>query len=147
MNGKPDQELLRDYAERGAETAFAELARRHIDLVYSAAVRLVVDRHLAEDVTQAVFVALAQNAWKLAARSVLSSWLHLTTRNLAVKTVRTEVRRRSREQEATSMQVNSSALEPVWDNISQGLDEALSLLGEADRDVIMLRFFERKTAR
>ncbi|MBI4326504.1 MAG: sigma-70 family RNA polymerase sigma factor [Chloroflexi bacterium] len=147
MNGKPDHELLRDYAERGVETAFGELVRRHIDLVYSAAVRLVVDRHLAEDVTQAVFVALAQNAWKLAGRSVLSSWLHLTTRNLAAKTVRTEVRRRSREQEATAMQANSSKLEPVWDNIAPHLDEALSQLGDADRDAIMLRFFERKNAR
>ena len=76
MNGKPDHELLREYADRGVESAFAELVRRHIDLVYSAAARLVVDRHLAEDVTQAVFVALAQNASKLAGRSVLSSWLH-----------------------------------------------------------------------
>src|SRR5688572_15335221 len=103
MNARPDPELLRDYAEHGLEPAFAELVRRYVDLVYSAAVRLVVDRHLAEDVAQAVFLALARNARKLTGRAVISSWLLVTTRNLAAKTVRAEIRRRAREQEACSM--------------------------------------------
>src|SRR5947209_7648971 len=71
-----DQELLHDYAEKGSEAAFAALVRRHIDLVYSAALRMVVDPHLAEDVTQAVFLAVAKAAQKLEHRLVLSGWLH-----------------------------------------------------------------------
>lgn len=35
-----DQQLLRDYAERRSEAAFAGLERRHVDLIYSAALRL-----------------------------------------------------------------------------------------------------------
>jgi len=58
--GRSDQRLLRDYAEHRSEAAFAELVRRHVDLVYSAAVRMVCDAHLAEDVTQGVFLALAR---------------------------------------------------------------------------------------
>jgi len=55
MNAQSDQQLLRDYAGSRSEAAFAELVRRHIDLVYSAALRLVIDAHQAEDVTQGVF--------------------------------------------------------------------------------------------
>ena len=62
MSGLTDQQLLRDYTERRAETAFTELVRRHVDLVYSATLRMVRDAHLAEDVKQTVFVPLPQNA-------------------------------------------------------------------------------------
>jgi DNA-directed RNA polymerase specialized sigma24 family protein len=103
VNSLTDQQLLRDYVERKSEGAFAELVRRHVDHVYSAALRMVCDTHLAEDVTQGVFAALAQNAHQLMERPVLSGWLHLTTRNLAANVVRSEVRRRAREQEAAAM--------------------------------------------
>ena len=85
MNDLTDQQLLRDYSERRSEPAFAELVRRHVDLVYSAALRMVRDAHLAEDVTQGVFVALAQNAGGSPTEPVLSGWLHRTTQNLAAK--------------------------------------------------------------
>src|SRR5438093_83000 len=67
----------------GSEVAFAELVRRHVDFVYSAALRMVRDAHVAEDVAQGVFAALAQNAPQLRDRPVLSGWLHRTTQNLA----------------------------------------------------------------
>ena len=92
MNTRSDQQLLADYAETRCETAFAELVRRHVDLVYSAALRMVCEAHTAEDIAQNVFVALAQNAAQLTGHPVLSGWLHLTTRNLAAKAVRTAVR-------------------------------------------------------
>ena len=96
MNALSDPQLLRAYAERRSEAAFAELVRRHIDLVHSAAVRMVNDSHLAKDVSQGVFVALAKDAGKLTNHPLLSGWLHRTTRNIAAQTVRTEVRRRRR---------------------------------------------------
>jgi DNA-directed RNA polymerase specialized sigma24 family protein len=103
VNSLSDQQLLRSYAQHRAEAAFAELVRRHVDLVYSAALRMVRDAHLAEDVPQGAFVALAQNASQLSGRLVLSGWLHRTAQNLASKSVRTEVRHRAREQEAVTM--------------------------------------------
>src|SRR5438105_319061 len=75
MKSLTDQQLLRDYTEHRSEAAFAELVRRHIDLVYSAALRMVREAHLAEDVTQDVFVAFAQKARQLGDRPVLSGWL------------------------------------------------------------------------
>ena len=48
MNRLTDQQLLRDYAERRSEATFAERVRRHVDLNYSAARRMVCDLHRAE---------------------------------------------------------------------------------------------------
>ena len=126
MNSLTDPQLLREYAERRSEPAFAELVRRHVEFVYSAALRMVCDAHLAEDVTQGVFVALARNAGQLAGRSLLSGWLHRTAQNIAAQTVRTDVRRRAREQEAAAMN-ELLAAEPdnVWERIAPQLDAAL----------------------
>ena len=144
-----DQQLLRDYTGSRSESAFAELVRRHIDLVYSAALRMVCDSHLAEDVTQSVFVALAKNARALTEHPVLSGWLHRTTQNLAANVVRSDVRRRAREQEAVAMNELISTADPdaAWEHIAPHLDAALGELSEPDRDALMLRYFERKSAR
>jgi len=148
VDSPTDQQLLRDYAEGRSEPAFAELVRRHIDLVYSAALRMVRDAHRAEDVTQAVFVALARNARPLAERPVLSGWLHRTAQNLAANTVRSDVRRRVREQEAAAMnELLSGEPDVTWEDISPHLDASLGELSEAERDLLLLRYFQRKSAR
>jgi RNA polymerase sigma factor (sigma-70 family) len=148
VNSLTDPQLLRDYAERRSEAAFAELVRRHVDLIHSAALRMVCDPHLAKDVTQGVFIALAQNARQLADRPVLSGWLHRTAQNLAANTVRADVRRRAREQEAAVMnELLSTESDANWENIAPHLDAGLGELDEADRDALLLRYFERKSAR
>ena len=147
MNDQTDGQLLRIYAERRVEPAFAELVRRHVDFVYSAAARMVRDSHLAEDVTQGVFVALARNAPQLSNRATLAGWLHQTAQNIAAQTVRTIERRRAREQEATTMnQLLSGETEASWEQIVPHLDAALGELSEPDRDAIVLRYFENKSA-
>jgi DNA-directed RNA polymerase specialized sigma24 family protein len=131
VNSQTDQQLLRDYAENGVEAAFGELVGSHVDFVYSAALRMVCDAHLAEDVTQGVFVALAQNAGQLAARPDLSGWLHCTARNLGAKAVRSEVRRHAREQEAAAMNdLLSSQPDSLWERIAPTLDAALGELSD-----------------
>jgi len=145
VNHRTDQQLLSEYASRDSQAAFGELVRRHLDLVYSAEVRMVVDQHLAEDVTQAVFLALARQSDSLKSRAVLAGWLHRTTQNLAAKTVCSEVRRRAREQEAVTMQTPTA--EADWEQIAPQLDSALGQLEESDRDVLLQRYFERKSAR
>jgi RNA polymerase sigma factor (sigma-70 family) len=142
-----DQQLLRDYAANRSEAAFSELVRRHVDLVYSAARRMVGDSHQAQDVTQAVFMALAQNAGKLTDHPVLSGWLHRTTQNLAANAVRANVRRQIREQEAAAMnELLPTAPDVSWEQIAPHLDTALGELADADRDAVLLRYFERKSA-
>lgn len=145
MNAPTDPQLLRNYAEDRSEAAFAELVRRHLDFVHSAALRIVNDPHLAKDVSQGVFVALAKNAGRLTNHQVLSGWLHRTARNIAAQTIRTEVRRRHREQEAATMNVPSETDAP-WQEIAPQLDAALADLSDSDRDAVLLRYFENKPA-
>lgn len=147
MQTLTDPQLLRAYAEDHSEAAFGELVRRHVDLTYSVALRIVRDTHLAEDVTQAVFVALAQNAATLSDHPVLSGWLHRAARNVASQMVRSEVRRRAREQEAVSMNEPTSGTDAPWEEVEPHLDSVLSELEPSDRDAVLLRYFERKTAR
>ena len=126
MNDQTDSQLLRAFAERDSQAAFTELVRRHVDLVYSAARRMVCDSHLAEDVTQGTFIALAKNAAQLTTRPVLSGWLHRTTQNIAAQAVRTDVRRRAREQEAAAMnELLATESDANWENIAPHLDAGL----------------------
>ncbi len=148
MKEKTDSQLLGDYPENRSEAAFAELVKRHVDFVYSAALRLVCDSHLAEDVTQTVFVALGKNARQLTDRAVLSGWLHCTAHNIAAQTVRTIERRRARELEAAAMNPLLSAQSDThWKQIAPHLDEALEELSGPDRDILLLSYFEGKSAR
>lgn len=148
MDAQSDAQLLRAYAERRSDAAFAELVRRHIDLVHSAARRMVGDAHLAQDVTQATFLALAKNAAPLTERAVLAGWLHRTAQNIAAQTVRTDVRRRAREQEAAAMnELLAASPEADWEQIAPHLDAALGELTEPERDAVLLRYFQRQSAR
>ncbi len=147
MNERADQELLRDYAENRSDAAFTTLVQRHIDLVHSAAWRMTTEAHSAQDVTQAVFIALAQQAAQLANHPVLSGWLHTTARQLAAKHVRAAVRRQTHEQEAAAMnELLSPAPNASWEEIAPHLDAALGELSEPDRDAVLLRYFEKYSA-
>jgi RNA polymerase sigma factor (sigma-70 family) len=142
-----DSLLLKAYVERRLEAAFNELVHRHVDLVYSAAIRMVRDPQLAEDVTQGAFIALARQASELVERATLAGWLHRTAQNIAAQTVRTIERRRAREQEAFAMSEQISTLPDVWwEQIEPHLDAALGELSDADRDAVVLRYFHKKSA-
>ncbi len=143
---KDDASLLAGYARNRSESDFAELVRRHVNLVYSAALRQVNgDVHLAQDVTQTVFTDLARKARSLTGHRVLAGWLFTSTRFAAAKVVRGEQRRRRREQEAHTMQEisasdGSSSLD--WARLRPVLDDALAELTDRDRDAILLRYLE-----
>src|ERR1035438_4761994 len=95
-----DMTLVREFAANQSELAFTALAERHIGLVHSSALRQVGDSHLAEEITQAVFIILARKAASLGPKTVLSAWLYRTTRYAAADALRARRRRQAREQEA-----------------------------------------------
>src|SRR5690242_18575808 len=144
MNSQ-DMALVLEYAESKADSVFAEIVSRHVDLVYSAALRQVRDPHLAEEVTQAVFIILAQKASSLSDKTVLGGWLYLTTRFVAANVLQAESRRQKHEMEAhTQSSLQNEPSESVWREMFPLLDEALSRLRQADRDALVLRYFENR---
>ena len=143
-----DMRLVREYAASQSERAFETLVGRHINLVYSAALRQVRDPHLAEEISQAVFVVLARKAHSLGSKTILSGWLYRTARFAAADALKTQRRRQRREQEACMQStLDDHPMDAAWQELSPLLDEAMAHLRDKDRDALVLRFFENKSLR
>src|SRR5215469_16723555 len=145
MERMDDIALLQEYAASKSEDAFKTLVARRVGFVYSAALRQLHDRHLAEEVTQAVFIILAQKAGRISRKTILTGWLFKTTRYAAMAQMRALAKRREREQEAQMQtEIDRATPDPVWEQMAPILDEALASLSETDRQAVLLRFFENK---
>jgi RNA polymerase sigma factor (sigma-70 family) len=141
-----DLELLRRYIESGSNADFTALVQRHIGLVYATALRTVGgDAHLAQDVAQSVFTDLARKARSLRDRSSIAGWLYVGTRHAAAAIVRREQRRKTRELHAMSTTLSPEPPNPEWERIRPVLDDAMTELGETDREAVVLRFFQQRT--
>src|ERR1700733_13462308 len=138
-----DITLLKKYAE-GDESAFTVLVERYVHLVYSAALRRVCNSSHAEEITQAVFIILTQKAKSISPKTILSGWLYQTARLTAANFLRSENSRQRREQEAYMQSTLNESESASWEQISPLLEEAMGRLGEADRNAIVLQFFENK---
>ncbi len=147
MPDENDMDLMREYADGASEPAFAELVHRHINLVYSVALRYAGNSQDAQDVAQAVFIILAKKAAGLRRRTTLIGWLYETTRFTAARFLRTRARQQAREQEAYMQStLNDPDAGNVWRQLAPLLEEAMTRLNEKERTLLALRFFENKSA-
>lgn len=151
MHDQSDAQLLRTYAEHGAEAAFAKIVARHTDLVYSAALRQVYSPDLARDVTQSVFTDLARKAHTVSAtlssEASLVGWLYRGTRFAARDLYRNETRRTQRERQAMEQLHPTPETPPDWEQLRPVLDDAMSELEDTDRDAVLLRYFKNHDLR
>ena len=135
------QNLLAASVGTGSEAAIRELLSRYVALVYSVAVRLVGgDTHLAQDVTQAVFMDLARKAQILPKEVLLGGRLHHHTVFVASTTLRGGRRRQHRERQAVEMNVQQDHMEANLSQIAPVLDEAIDQLRCAINNSMIERY-------
>lgn len=129
-----DQELLEQFRtgpKAPSQQAFSQLVTRHLDWVYSAALRQVRDQHLADDVTQTVFIVLAKKAPSLRGSKPLTAWLFKVARYASLEALRAERRRKHHENKAMAMaQIRTPAPagagendQPSWEAVRPVLDD------------------------
>ena len=138
-----DFSLLTRYVREHSDASFETLMQRHLDLVYSSALRIASDPHLAEDITQAVFIVLARKAPRLTAGTVIPAWLLTVTKLTAANARRRKNNTRRREQETAVLNRNRTDTAGDWSQIAPLLDDAIDALNETDRAAVVLRFFKR----
>lgn len=144
---EPDNLLLAEFNARRSEEAFAALVRMHVNLVFATALRQAGDRGIAEEVTQNVFIELAQSAGKLGQHPTIAGWLYRTTLNKSRERLRSDLRRHHREQAAANLESTKAEGESVWAALVPMLDEALLALREPDRLAVIMHFMEGQTFR
>jgi uncharacterized protein (TIGR03435 family) len=142
---KQDNLLIAEFNAKRSDEAFAALVQQHVNLVFATALRQVGDRGAAEEITQSVFVALAQSSGKLGSHPTIAGWLHKSTVNKSREWLRSELRRRHRERIAVNLQVVEAEGDSVWSALTPLLDEALLELPESDRLAVIMRFMEGRT--
>jgi len=143
MNGT---DLLAEFRKHRSEEAFGALANRYANLVFSVAKRRLNNASLAEEASQIVFISLAKSVPNVRNDAELAAWLHRTTINASISLWRSENRRQAREQHAAVMPSDSTD-NAQWEEIAPIVDDALNELNDADRQVVLLRFFERRSMR
>lgn len=146
INGSMDEseQWLREYAASGSEPAFRRLVERHLNLVFSTALRATADPQVAEDVAQVVFSDLAAKAGRIPSGTVVVGWLYRHTSFTAAKMLRAERRRVDREKESMRMEESASQATPELDG---RLEKAMAKLRDSDRDALVLRFLEARDLR
>ena len=143
-----DDDLLDRYVAQRDPSAFHDLVQRHLNLVYSSALRRVRDPHLAQDIAQAVFLILSQKARSARRSPMLTAWLLSTVRYAAANALKVQHRRQRYEsvaaqtaQASTDASANPSDI-LIWREAAAHLDDAILKLPALDRRVILLRYFQ-----
>ena len=146
IDTRSDAELLEDFAQNASDLSFESLVRRHSHFVHATALRhLAGNASAAQDVSQIVFLELARQSGSLIHHPNLAGWLHRTTRWVASRLVRSESRRRHKEEWnrqdiLTALECPNSDAEPDCASLAPFLAEALKCLSERERKALLLRY-------
>ncbi|MEM7387524.1 MAG: sigma-70 family RNA polymerase sigma factor, partial [Verrucomicrobiota bacterium] len=135
-------EPLASFVASHDEEAFRQLAERYSGMVYASALRRTGSPEAAEEIVQNVFIVLARKAPSLLRHPSLSGWLFRAAMLESANYLRRESKRCERMKAFEKHQADRHEEEGLLE-IPQ-LDEALDRLPEADRNLLLLRFFDRQ---
>ena len=144
------ERVLVERLSGGDETALVDLYDRYAGFVYGLAVRTLVDRQAAEDLTQDVFVSLWEHPERIeSGRGTLRGFLGTVTHRRAVDAVRREEARRRRETRVARAEGHVPDIaETVLRSETTGpVSRALEVLPEAQRRALELAYFHGYTYR
>lgn len=154
MDPSSDGSLLAEFA-RGKREALAALISRHEAALLRHARALVGDRALAEDVVQDTFLRFVERPPTLPAESIghpeaeraqLAAWLHKVTRNLCMDRIRSDARRRAREEERAAPEAVRREVEPAEEQDTRAaVERGLARLSADQREVLALRLFGERS--
>jgi len=132
--------LLQRFIQRGDAEAFAQITRRHADMVYGTCLRITANQEAAADAAQDTFFEFLKNARRITGS--LGGWLHQVATRRAIDLVRRDRARRQREQAYAAQ----AALETDhWADVSPLVDEAISELDAPSREVLIGHFLQGQT--
>lgn len=145
MDGLEDRQLLRQYVVQNDSAAFAALVQRYISLVHNAARRQTRDSHLADDVTQAVFILLARKAATIRPDAALAAWLFAVTRHAAQNAMKIRSRQVHYETRAASQRAESIETDHEQNELRLLLDDAIARLPQLEQTGVLMHFFQQRT--
>jgi RNA polymerase sigma-70 factor (ECF subfamily) len=134
----PDDSLSR--AAAGESAAFTVLVRKHQRSVYSLALRMLSDRHSAEDLAQDVFLQLHRSVASIESDAHLAFWLRRVTINRAIDQLRREPRHADVSLEEGLILVSEARDDDPL--LQRRLRELVGRLPPAPRAVVLLRYQE-----
>jgi RNA polymerase sigma factor (sigma-70 family) len=134
-----DWQLVSAYLN-GAEHAFESLVEKYFPMVYSAAIRQVNDRSLAEEIAQSVFILFARKTRRLSPKVLLTGWFLRTTRFVARDALKQMNRRQKREQRAAEWSALTQDDDPAWAALTPLVDEALLALSGQEQACVVSRY-------
>jgi RNA polymerase sigma factor (sigma-70 family) len=140
-----DRELLRRFAEKSDQAAFAVLVQRYSGMVLGVCRRSLANVQDAEDACQATFLVLARKAASGRWRPSLANWLYTTARQVASNARVAAQRRARRESQAALPKVVSAAEQMTGRELVAALDEALDSLHARYREPLVLCYLEGLT--
>src|SRR5437868_2368531 len=133
--GLTDGQLLERFVADRDDAALAALVRRHAPMVWGVCRRILQDHHHAEDAFQATFLVLVRKAASIVPREKVANWLYGVAHQTALQARRSAARRRAREKQVTQMPEPVVTEQDLWRDLQPLLDQELSRLPDAYREV------------
>jgi RNA polymerase sigma-70 factor (ECF subfamily) len=135
----PTDHALVDAVATGDKAQFAELVRRYEPVIRAAAVAILKDTHLAQDVMQEAFLLAYSNLGKLADRSRFGPWVLKIARRQAL---RARSKRRYTDVAIETDELPAAESDGQLDEHSRELLNAVGRLPDHEQLAVVLHYFE-----